>query len=423
MIFSHDFKTQESSQRTKIKEEALAVITQERSFGEVGYYALPSLSVALVDEVNRFAAENPFLTSGIITDVALIGIGGSSLGVKGVDLLLKSNKSTPRKLHFFENTDPVNISKTLKGLKKESTLFIVASKSGTTIETISILKTVIGYYALDIEGVDKDRIIVITDDGSVLSQFANHYAIKQFLIAPNVGGRFSVLSAIGIVPLTLAGYDTKAILVGADVFLNRFFNAQEEHLIDKACFLFENSNRITTNILFAYANELEDLCKWYVQLWGESLGKVNVHGNSVGLTPQALIGAVDQHSFLQLLIEGPKDKSVTFISIQNFDNDLHIPDISLKYLEKTDFVNTKSFTELINLQCDSTQESLQLSGIATDRIIFETADEKNIGTMIVYYELLTSLVGAMMEINPYNQPGVERGKQILTKKFEKEKLL
>jgi len=418
MIFSHDFMTEENQKRIKIKEDAFAVVSKERSSGEIGYYALPSNGFTLIDEVNRFALENPFCASGAITDVALIGIGGSSLGVKGVDSLLKSKQSPVRNLHFFENTDPINIAATLATLKKESTLFIVASKSGTTIETISILKTVISHYGLDIGGVDKNRIVVITDGGSSLSQFADHHGMKQFAIPLNVGGRFSVLSAVGIVPLTLAGYDTKGLLEGADIFLNRFFNHQENHVIDKACFLFENSGTVTTNILFAYANELENMCKWYVQLWGESLGKVNVHGNTVGLTPQSLIGSVDQHSFLQLLIEGPKDKSVTFISIQDFGNDLKIPTISLKYLEKTDFVHGKTFNELINLQCDATKESLQMSGVATDKITFEAIDEASIGTMIIYYELLTSLVGAMMEINPYDQPGVELGKQILYKKFD-----
>lgn len=416
MIFSHDFSAKESQERITIKENAFAVVSHERSSGTIGYYSLPSHSLSLIDEVNHYASETPFLAA--ITDIALIGIGGSSLGTKGIDSLLKSKRDTIRNLHFFENTDPVNISETLGALKKESTLFIVASKSGTTIETISILKTVISHYGLDIEGIDKDHIVIITDGGSPLSQFADHYGMKQFTIAPNVGGRFSVLSAVGIVPLTLAGYDTKALLAGADTFLTRFFNHQEKHVIDKACFLFENSKTITTNIVFAYANELENLCKWYVQLWGESLGKVNVHGTTVGLTPQALTGSVDQHSFLQLLIEGPKDKSVTFIRIQDFENDLQIPNLSLKYLEKTDFVNTKSFNELINLQCDSTKESLQISGVSTDTITFEKINEESIGSIIIYYELLTSLVGAMMEINPYDQPGVELGKQILTQKFE-----
>jgi glucose-6-phosphate isomerase len=414
MIFSHNFI---SPHDKSLQEKAFEVVSNERSSGTVGYYALPFESVRLVDEVQQFALTNPLLASGKISDVALIGIGGSSLGVKGVDSLLKSKKAPKRNLHFFENTDPIAIAETLDILKKESTLFIVASKSGGTIETISIFKTIIRHYDLDLQGVDKDRVVIITDDGSSLSLFADSYGMQQFAIPLNVGGRFSVLSAIGIVPLTLAGYDTKALLEGANTFLNRFFNHQEDHLMDKALFLVENSEAITTNVLFGYANELENMCKWYVQLWGESLGKINIHGKSVGLTPQALIGSVDQHSFLQLLIEGPKNKTVTFINIGDFQNDLRIPDTSLPYLEKTDFANGKCFNELINLQCEATQESLQQSGITTDKITFDVIDEGNIGTMILYYELLTSVAGAMMEVNTYDQPGVELGKIILSQKF------
>ncbi|MDD2829486.1 MAG: glucose-6-phosphate isomerase [Sulfuricurvum sp.] len=418
MIFSKELCCTENEESKQRKEKAFTVVTHEYTSGKIGYYGLPISSIKTVDEVKLLEDQNPFLASGTISDIALIGIGGSSLGVKGIDSLLKAKKIPTRNLHFFENTDPTNISKTLSTLTKENTLFIVASKSGTTIETISILKTVISYYGLDIEGDDRNRILVITDAGSSLSKFADHHGMRQFAIPLNVGGRFSVLSAVGIVPLTLAGYDTKAILAGAQTFLESFFSRHEDHLLEKGCFLFENSATITTNILFAYANELENMCKWYVQLWGESLGKIDFHGKTVGLTPQALIGSVDQHSFLQLLIEGPKDKSVTFINILDFESDLMIPTLSLKYLEKTDFVHGKSFNELINLQCAATKESLVLSGVPTDQLSFEKIDEANIGTMILYYELLTSVVGAMMEINPYDQPGVELGKQILYKKFD-----
>jgi glucose-6-phosphate isomerase len=419
MIFSKELCCNESDNTKQIKDKAFTVVSDEYSSGKIGYYGLPIGSAKTVDEVMLLEEQNPFLASGAISEIALIGIGGSSLGVKGIDSLLKTKKTSKRNLHFFENTDPLNIAKTLSTLTKENTLFIVASKSGTTIETISILKTVISYYGLDIDGVDRDRIIIITDNGSSLSKFADHHGMRQFEIPLNVGGRFSVLSAVGIVPLTLAGYDTKALLNGAQTFMKSFFDHNEDHLLEKGCFLFENSETITTNILFGYANELENMCKWYVQLWGESLGKVNFYGKTVGLTPQALIGSVDQHSFLQLLIEGPKNKSVTFITISDFESDLMIPTLSLKYLEKTDFVHGKSFNELINLQCAATKESLVLSGVPTDQLSFEKIDEVNIGTMILYYELLTSIVGAMMEINPYDQPGVELGKQILYKKFEK----
>jgi len=256
-------------------------------------------------------------------------------------------------------------------------------------------------------------VIVITDAGSSLSQFADSYNIKQFNIPDNVGGRFSVLSAVGIVPLTLAGYDTKVLLNGAGAFLDRLFAGEEKHLLEKACYYYENAKALSINVLFSYANDLENLTKWYVQLWGESIGKIDSTGGSVGMTPIGLIGAVDQHSFLQLVIEGPKDKTVTFINIDDFENDLIIPDISLKHIEKTDFINGKTFNELINAQCDATRQSLIDNDVPTDGITISKINEENIGAMIIYYELLTSLTGSMLKINTYDQPGVELGKTIL----------
>lgn len=418
MIFSHEFGTESYSADSLLKADAFEAVSYERHSGEIGYYDLPFQSLALIDQIDRLTHENAFLASGHIRDIAIIGIGGSSLGVKGIDSLLKSKKPSLRALHFLENTDPVAISGTLARLRKESTLFIVISKSGTTIETISIFKTVIEHYRLVLEGCDKERIIAITDRGSPLSKFASHYGVKQFQIPPNVGGRFSVLSAVGIVPLTLAGYDTKALLEGGKRFLNRFFNHEEDHLLDKAFFYFIHRNEIKFNIIFAYADELEYLCKWYVQLWAESLGKTDQTGTHIGLTPSALIGSVDQHSFLQLLIDGPRDKSVTFITIEDFENDLLIPDISLKYIEMSNFVNGRQFNELINLQCEATQESLKMNKIPTDHITFKKINEASVGTIIVYYELLTSVIAWMMKVNAYDQPGVELGKQILYRKFE-----
>ncbi|MDP3587865.1 MAG: glucose-6-phosphate isomerase [Sulfuricurvum sp.] len=414
MIFKHNF----DENQTPIQEAAFASVREECDSQTVGYYALPSDTDGLIERLEDFKQKNSIFASGKIRDIAIVGIGGSSLGTKGIDSLLKSKATNLRTLHFFENTDPIIISETLSKLTKENTLFIIISKSGTTIETISIFKTIISHFGLEIEGSDKERILIITDQGSALSKFGNHYDLAQFSIPQNVGGRFSVLSAVGIVPLTLAGYDTKALLEGAESFLQRFFERKEDHLLTKASYLYLNSHEKTINVIFAYANELENLCKWYVQLWGESLGKIDSSGKSVGLTPASLIGSVDQHSFLQLLIEGPKDKTVTFLTIEDFEMPLVIPNISLKYLEMTDFVNTKNFNTLINLQCDATKESLDMNGIPTDQIVFPKRDEANVGTLIMYYELLTSLVGAMMHIHTYDQPGVELGKQILYKKFE-----
>ncbi|MDA3946958.1 MAG: glucose-6-phosphate isomerase [Helicobacteraceae bacterium] len=415
--FTRDFAFEGTQAQQAIMESAFGTVSKEYQSGKIGYYNLPNKSLSLVGEVEELLKSNSLLSSGAITDIAVIGIGGSSLGIKAVDSLMASKNVNTRKLHFFENSDPVNITGTLAKLKKESTIFIVISKSGGTIETTSILKTAIAYFGLELDGADSERVMVITDKGSSLSQFGGHYGLSQFNIPDNVGGRFSILSAVGIVPLTLAGYDTQALLDGAGAFLTRFFNQDEQHLLEKACFIYENSAEKSINVLFSYANDLENLSKWYVQLWGESLGKINIYKKNVGLTPIGLVGAVDQHSFLQLVIEGPKDKTVTFITVEDFENDLTIPDISLKHIEKTDFINGNSFNTLINAQCDATKESLLQSNVPVDSIAIDKIGEANIGAMIIYYELLTSLVGAMLQVNTYDQPGVELGKVILYKKF------
>jgi len=139
---------------------------------------------------------------------------------------------------------------------------------------------------------------------------------------------------------------------------------------------------------------------------------------SVGLTPIGLTGAVDQHSFLQLIIEGPRNKTVTFMKINDFETDLCIPDFSLDFIEKTNFVNGKSFNTLINAQCDATKQSLVQVEVPVDSIILQHVDEESVGQLLVYFELLTSAAGAMMHINTYDQPGVELGKVILQERFQ-----
>lgn len=417
--FTHHFEFENSATQQKIMDDAFTRVYDEYKSTDIGYYNLPYDSQDLVNELEILMKEDALLSSNQITDIAVIGIGGSSLGIKAVDSILSSHQSKSKALHFFENSDPINISTTLSKLKKESTLFIVISKSGSTIETTSIFKTILAHFNIDLESKDTEHLMVITDKDSSLSKFANHYKIREFNIPDNVGGRFSVLSAVGIVPLTLVGYNMTLLLNGAAKFLESFFEKKEGHLLEKACYFYEHRLEQSINVLFAYANNLENLSKWYVQLWGESLGKIDAKEKNVGLTPVGHIGSIDQHSFLQLLIEGPHDKTVTFIKINDFENSLKIPNISLKHIEKTDFVNENSFNTLINAQCDATMQSLIQSDVPVDTIEFDKISEENVGSLILYYELLTSLVGAMLHVNTYNQPGVELGKDILYKKFGK----
>ena len=401
---------------TDLVEKTFVSLKEECDSDRIGYYKLPETSLDIISKLKEYEKENDFLSEA--KNIVVVGIGGSSLGAKAVDSMLNHKNNSGKDLYFFENSDPINISSTLDKLNKEDTLFIIISKSGGTIETTSIFKTIIDTFSIDLNSDDTKRLIVITDNGSSLSKFGEDFGIKEFNLPLNVGGRFSVLSSVGIIPLYLAGYDVEALLSGAGEFVKSFFDRKEDHLLNKAYQLYKNWDKNSINVLFAYSNSLEDFTKWYVQLWGESLGKIDKDNKNVGLTPIGIVGSVDQHSFLQLVIEGPRDKTITFLNVENFENDLVIPDVSLKNIEKTDFINGKKFEELINAQCDATMQSVKDVNVPTDKMTISTLDEKNCGALIMYYEILTSLIGSMLNINTYDQPGVELGKVILGKKFQ-----
>jgi glucose-6-phosphate isomerase len=394
-------------------ENGFEAVQYEAKSKEVGYYHLPVMSQKLVEELNetRDEIDRRFDT------IAIIGIGGSSLGIKAIERLLRPCTPNAKNIIYLENSDPVSIISEMKQIEKHKTLFIVISKSGGTVEALSIFKRLIVSFELTLE--NSDQIYVISDDNSILSRFADEYHLRRFVIPDNVGGRFSVLSAVGIVPLTLAGFDTASVLKGAQSFQERFWNHQEDHLLQKASYYVMHKEQYPINVLFAYSDAFEEFGKWVVQLWGESLGKRTRSAERVGLTPISLIGSVDQHSFLQLIIEGPLNKTVTFMHIDHSEDHLMIPELSLKHLEKSDFVNGISFNDLINAQCQATMQSVLQSGVSVDEIAWKKIDEPSVGEMILYYELLTSVCGTLMEVNTYDQPGVELGKTILNGYFQK----
>jgi len=409
--FKGDFDTQEID--LVCVEGAYQLLKAEQVGGLVGYYNLPQSSLVLCDEISSSLLEE----TAHIQTIAVIGIGGSTLGIKAIDRLLRSKTANAKKIVYFENSDPVSIAQETAQIEYEKTLFIVISKSGGTVETLSIFKHLIATFNISLQ--DTKKVLVVSDEGSILSQFADHYNIKRFVIPSNVGGRFSVLSAVGVLSLMLAGFDVTEILRGAQSFGERFWNRQEDHLLHKAAFYVSNAKNHPINVLFSYSDRFEEFGKWTVQLWGESLGKKNQKEERVGLTPISLIGSVDQHSFLQLIIEGPLNKTVTFMSVEHANESLIIPEMNLPFLEKSDFVNGKSFDTLINAQCHATMQSVAQSGVSVDEIIWESIDETSVGEMILYYELLTSASGALLEVDTYNQPGVELGKQILQSYFQK----
>lgn len=409
-----NWKEEIEGEKQKI-EEAFCRIVKERENGVSGYYLLPDSSRLIIEKLR-----DKFLPTSTIKEsdtIAIIGIGGSSLGTKALEQILHPIYPNAKRLIFFENTDPLEFLKKVESIEKERTIFILISKSGSTIETTSLYKLLIKSLDLDIDDKDRERIFVITDKDSLLDRYATLHNLNRFFIPNNVGGRFSVLSAVGIVPLTLAGYDTLALLDGAKRLERAFFKREAEHILHKGLLYANYHKDWLMNVIFAYSSYFKAFNEWYVQLWGESLGKINTKGEHIGLTPLGHIGSIDQHSFLQLIIDGPRDKSVSFIQIDSFPKDLIIPPISLENIEKNDYINKKSLGELLNAECEATLEALQSEKIPTDSIVLDTLSTKNIGELIFYYELLTSIVGTFLNINTYNQPGVELGKKILRKKF------
>ncbi len=393
-------------------------IEQEQKSNQIGYYDLVFDKDNIIKKIEKFSTSKDLSK---IDNIVIIGVGGSSLGIKAIDSMLSHTKNRNSKnLIFLENVDPIDISKKSKNLTLKNSLFIVISKSGSTIETTSILKYLIAKFKLSCSD-DlrlKEHFVFITDLNSPLDLWAKSENITVFHIPLNVGGRFSILSAVGLFPLSILGYDIKALLDGAKVLRESFFNKNEDQIIKKALHYVKNRKDQPINILFSYSNSLKHFNDWYIQLWAESLGKIDKNGNRVALTPIGLIGSIDQHSFLQLIIEGTKDKSVTMIKIKNFQNGIQIPDIKLPNLSKLNFINNRSFQTLINAQCDATMRSILDQKIDIDLIEIEYLSEQSVGYMIYYYELLTSLCGILLNINTYNQPGVEYGKKILKERFE-----
>ncbi|MEA3315499.1 MAG: glucose-6-phosphate isomerase, partial [Campylobacterota bacterium] len=365
-------------------------MVEEKNSNRVGYYTLPDTTKKLLKNIDSYIKNNKELQENKITDIVVIGIGGSSLGTKAIDSILEHKKDKNIKISFLENGDPIAINKILKKIEKESTIFIVISKSGTTIETTSIFKYVLERFDIKLDSKDSDRLIAITDEDSPLWEFAKKYDIAKFCIPKNVGGRFSVLSAVGIVPLAIMGYNVKAIIDGSSKIEKEFFDKKAMHLIEKAYFYYKQGKNKPINVLFSYSSQFDYFNKWYVQLWGESLGKFDKTYKKVGLTPVGLVGSVDQHSFLQLVMQGPEDKTLSFIKVEDFENKKSIPDIKLDNITGVNYINNHTFNELINAQCMATIESVSEAGIPTDMITIDKLNEENLGYLIYYYELLTS---------------------------------
>lgn len=242
----------------QMKQKAFTAIVEEQK--SIGYYALADQDIAPILSYCDSIPDH-------IESIAVIGIGGSSLGAKAIYEFLKPVNGLSRKLYFFESTDPINITDLLSKIDLGKTHFLVISKSGSTVETFSIYK-----YIYSLQN-DPASYSFITDPGSPLEKYAHGIGASVLHLPDNVGGRFSVLSTVGLVPLALCGIDIQGLLDGAKSIKESFFNDGyiKDTLLKKAVFYAKNHTQYNINCIFAYSETLKYFCEWYVQLLGEYL--------------------------------------------------------------------------------------------------------------------------------------------------------
>lgn len=358
----------------------------------------------------------------------VLGIGGSALGVK----MLKHaffdsiNNYGDIKTFVCDNIDSDYFVSLLNSLDIKNTVFNVITKSGTTCETLAQMSIVIKLLQ-EKNLKPENHIFVTTTQNNELYDFAKSQEIAVFDIPKDVGGRFSVLSNVGLLPASIMGLDIEALLQGAREVRDNSKTLGQINISFLSAFISFKclQNKLTNLVFMPYSDRLSLVSDYFAQLWAESLGKkYNLKGEEVfaGQNPIKALGVTDQHSQLQLYTEGPKDKLFVFLKLekQNFDFKL---DYEIPFMKKLNKIN---LSKLFNLEFDSTRFSLTQLDKPNYSVYLEKIDEKNMGALIFYLQMMTAFMGEMMNVNTYNQDGVEASK-IYTKaslgfvKFEKEK--
>ncbi|MFW6120861.1 MAG: glucose-6-phosphate isomerase [Petrotogales bacterium] len=359
--------------------------------------------------------------------IVVVGIGGSALGNRALHNALKAStwndlSSSQRKekarVFILDNVDPELFVSIVNKLDLKHTLFNVISKSGKTVETMANYLVIRDM--LKTQGISPGEHFIFTTDSNkgVLREIATKENIRTLTIPNDVGGRFSVLTQVGLFSAMAEGIDIECLYEGAKKGMNRYLDCSkpdENPLIISALLFYtaimQNKN---ISVMMPYSERLHSFADWYRQLWAESLGKrYDLDGKevNVGQTPVKAIGAIDQHSQIQLYNEGPKDKIITFLKVNKFNEEVKLP-ITEKIPEDLKYLGNCDFSTLINRELEGTSEALANNGVQNMMVIFDSINEELIGEFILFYEILTTTMGKLLNIDPYNQPGVELGKKI-----------
>ena len=338
-------------------------------------------------------------------DVVVLGAGGSSLGGQTVTALAAPGQG-PR-LHFMDNIDPGPFEALLGRLDLAATGYLTISKSGSTAETLA--QTLICMGAAPVAIADHFTAIV-EPSASPLRRLAEGYGMTLLDHDPHIAGRFSVLSLVGVLPALIAGLEVRALRAGASAVLEAALAAPTAADCAPAAggavsvgLLREHG--ATTTVLMPYAEALEPFARWFRQLWAESLGK-----GGCGTTPAAAMGVTDQHSQLQLYLDGPRDKMFTLITTARDGAGPVMPeglsnDPELAYLEG------RSLGDLMAAEQRATADTLARGGHPLRRIELDGLQERSLGGLLMHFMLETIIAAGLMGVDPFGQPAVEQGKQ------------
>jgi glucose-6-phosphate isomerase len=385
-------------------------------------------TVGFIDIANDAALRNQALdfanhARGRYDDVVILGIGGSALGPIALRTALRPSAwnmlsaeargGYPR-LQVLDNVDPETIAALLERIDLSRTLFIVTSKSGGTAETMSqymIVDDRVAKAGLEPGG----HFVFVTDPAQgALRPLAQQRSIPALDIPPNVGGRFSVLTPVGTLPAALIGVDISELLAGATEMAGRCSTDELARnpagVYATLQWLADTRYGKTIDVLMPYSDPLRDFAAWFVQLWAESLGKHLQGGSSVGPTPLAALGATDQHSQVQLFMEGPKNKTLTFIAVEDRAVDITIPN-SFGDVKELGYLGGHSLGELIDVEQRATAGALAKRGRPNLTIHIDRVDAHHVGGLMMLFEIATAYAGQLYGIDAFNQPGVELGKQ------------
>lgn len=374
----------------------------------------------LVKEINEYAAS----VKGKFENLLVLGIGGSALGGICVteallkpywNLLDKEQRNNNPRIFFVDNIDPDQINGLLDILDLKKTLVNVITKSGTTAETMSAFLIIEERLQKELGDNAKNNIVTTTDKKKgILREITEEKGYKSFEVPDDVGGRFSVFSAVGLLPFALTGIDIAEIQKGVKDMDNELQKPQIETNIAAQNalihYLMDKKGK-NLSVMMPYSSRLRFVSDWYVQLWAESLGKeVDLDGNrvNVGPTPVKALGATDQHSQIQLYNEGPNDKLINFIRVEKFDTEMKIPEA----LQDTGigYLGGKTVNDLMNAEADATKVAVTDYKKPNVTINLPQVDAYHIGQLLYMLEVQTAIAGSLYNIDTFNQPGVEQGK-------------